>query len=125
MADINKVNFAYIKKWEGGLSKNPKDSASKHPVPDGSGYHTNMGVTWATWQFHFGKDIQGFYAMPFDKWKKVYLFYWNLVGGASISSQIITEFLADWAWASGINAPRQLQYYLYNTGYYKHMPSIS
>lgn len=122
MADINKVNFDYIKKWEGGLSRNPRDSASKHTVPDGSGYHTNMGVTWATWKFHFGEDIKGFYAMPFDKWKQVYLWYWNLVGAARIPSQAIGEFLADWAWASGVNAPRQLQHYLYNLGYYKLVP---
>jgi len=47
MADINKVNFDYIKRWEGGLSKHPKDPAAKYPVPDGSGYHTNIGgVLW-------------------------------------------------------------------------------
>jgi lysozyme family protein len=33
----------FILKSEGGLSKKPKDSASAHPVPDGSGYHTNIG----------------------------------------------------------------------------------
>jgi hypothetical protein len=46
MANINAVNFDYIKKWEGGLSKDSRDQAAKDPVPDGSGYHTNIGITW-------------------------------------------------------------------------------
>jgi hypothetical protein len=52
MANLQKVNFDYIKKWEGGLSHNQKDSASRNPVPstpahpNPKGTHTNVGVTW-------------------------------------------------------------------------------
>jgi len=118
MADINKVNFDYIKRWEGGLSKHPKDPAAKYPVPDGSGYHTNIGVTWQTWNGVYRGDVAGFYEMPKDKWVKIYKLYWDMVGGSRLDSQIIAEFLADWAWASGSNSPRQMQYYLHGIGLY-------
>jgi hypothetical protein len=39
-----------LKKYEGGLSKAKTDTASKNPVPDGSGYHTNKGITWSTFK---------------------------------------------------------------------------
>jgi hypothetical protein len=46
MGNLSKANLDYILKWEGGLSKHPRDSAARHPLPDGSGYHTNKGITW-------------------------------------------------------------------------------
>ena len=121
MANLQKVNFDYIKKWEGGLSHNQKDSASRNPVPstpahpNPKGIHTNVGVTWAAWAAIYGRSdesVAEFYAMPKDKWVQVYKWYWDIVGSAGINNQIIAELLADWAWGSGTNACFQLQQFL-------------
>jgi len=121
MADINQVNYDYIIKWEGGLSCNKLDSASKHPVPDThehpnpKGYHTMRGVTWMAWRSIFKNNPQSiadFYKMPKDKWLKIYKWYWDLVGASQIDNQIIAELMADWAWGSGVNACFQLQKFL-------------
>lgn len=127
MADLQKVNFDYIKKWEGGLSHNKADSASKFPVPSTSkhpnpkGIHTNVGVTWQAWSAIYGRSdesIANFYAMPKEKWVMVYKWYWDVVGGSRINNQIIAEFWADFAWGSGTAACFQLQRFLNaNYGY--------
>ena len=107
MADINKVNFDYIKKWEGGLSKDRRDQAAKDPVPDGSGYHTNMGVTWTTFKGLAAKvgytpTPKLFYEMPKKIWLGIYkVGYWDLVQGDRINSQAVAELCADWVWGSG------------------------
>jgi len=125
MADLKKVNFDYIKKWEGGLSHNPKDSASKNPVPstpeypNNKGTHTNIGVTWPAWAAIFGRSdesVANFYEMPKEKWVMVYKWYWDIVGASNINNQIIAELLADWAWGSGTNACFQLQQFLVAQG---------
>lgn len=125
MADLKKVNFDYIKKWEGGLSHNPKDSASKNPVPstpeypNNKGTHTNVGVTWPAFSAIFGRSdesVADFYEMPKEKWVMVYKWYWDIVGATNINNQIIAELLADWAWGSGTNACFQLQQFLVAQG---------
>jgi lysozyme family protein len=53
MADASKI-IPHILQWEGGLSRNPADTASKNPAPCSyngkTGYHTNKGVTYTTLQ---------------------------------------------------------------------------
>jgi lysozyme family protein len=124
MADIQKVNFDYIRKWEGRLSKDKRDRAARHPVPDGSGYHTNIGVTWQA--FLFNGPLLGyhptpalFYEMPKEIWLRIYkLGYWDSMKADQINSQAIAEFLVDWAWGSGPSlAARKLQTYLNKHGY--------
>jgi uncharacterized protein YcgL (UPF0745 family) len=106
MADYRLIT-GWIKKWEGGLSKATSDYASKFPVPDGSGYHTNKGVTWKTLEtlaprLGYSATPQLFYAMPDDTWGKIFKYgYWDIIRGDEIESQAIAETLADWAWASG------------------------
>lgn len=99
----------WIKKWEGGLSKATTDRASENPVPDGSGYHTNKGITWKTWSSIFGKDadsIKRFYEMSDSDWSKVYKkYYWDAIGGDNIKSQRIADILVNWAWGSGVYTP--------------------
>ena len=116
MAELSKVNTAYILKWEGGLSKNKADTASKDCVPDGSGYHTNKGITWAAWKSVFGSDIKGFYEMKPEKWLQVYKRYWAMVEGDLIKSQRIAELFADWAWASGKYSKTEMQNWLNHLG---------
>ena len=106
MADYRQIT-GWIKKWEGGLSKSKSDYASKFPVPDGSGYHTNEGVTWKTFEtlapkLSYSATPQLFYAMPDDVWGKIFKYgFWDVTRGDEIKSQAIAETLADWAWASG------------------------
>ena len=64
MANINKANLDYILKWEGGLSKHPRDSAARHPVPDGSGHHTNKGITFRLWASVHGSTAEWLKAAP-------------------------------------------------------------
>jgi lysozyme family protein len=108
MADSKHI-VPFIKQAEGGLSKNPADTASKHPVPDGSGYHTNKGITWEVWSGTFGTDadsIKRFYAMNDDDWNVIFKkFYWNQMLGDSIVSQRIADVIVDWVWGSGKHYP--------------------
>ena len=124
MADINAVNFKYITDWEGKLSKNPKDRAAADPVPDGSGYHTNIGVTWSTFktlakQAGYVATAALFYKMPKNIWLKIYkIGYWDPMNADNIKSQGIAELLVDWAWGSGPGtAARFVQRYLVKKGY--------
>lgn len=123
MADVKKVNFDYIKRWEGGLSSDPRDPAAKSPCPtltyQGRPLHTNMGVTWAAFHARFPNDPERvFLLMPADKWLQIYHDgYWNFVKGDLINSQAIAELLADWAWGSGAYAAYGLQKCLKANGY--------
>lgn len=118
MADYKQM-VSWIKKWEGGLSKATTDSASKDPVPDGSGYHTNKGVTWTTFKSlasKLGYDATPalFYKMPDDIWGKIFkIGYWDPIAGDNIKSQAIAETMADWAWGAGPGtAVKNLKKYL-------------
>ena len=124
MANINAVNLAYIKRWEGGLSRDQNDPAAVDPVPDGSGYHTNKGVTWNTFKglasrIGYSPTAALFYKMPDNIWLGIYkIGYWDPMNGDKINSQGIAELLADWAWGSGPGtAARYVQRYLVGKGY--------
>jgi lysozyme family protein len=128
MANINAVNFDYIKKWEGGLSKDSRDQAAKDPVPDSSGYHTNIGITWQTFK---GLAAKGgytatpelFYKMPKDIWLKIYkVGFWDVVQGDKINSQAIAELCADWVWGTGPYAIKLIQQALNKLGAYPPLP---
>lgn len=99
----------FIKRWEGGLSKAKTDMASKDPVPDGTGYHTNKGITWTIWRKEFGtgaQSIKDFYAMPDSLWNRIYVkYFWSAIKGNDINSQRIADLLANWAWGSGPYRP--------------------
>jgi lysozyme family protein len=108
MADYRLI-VPFIKEKEGGISNKKSDKASANPVPDGSGNHTNRGVTWATWKSVFGTgadSIKRFYAMSDADWGTIYKpLYWDAIGGDKINSQRIADTLVHWAWGSGIYKP--------------------
>ncbi len=115
MADFNKI-IPLIKQWEGGLSKDPTDTASKFPVPDGTGNHTNKGVTWQTFlgsakKVGYQPTIANFYAMPDSIWIPLFkIVFWDYyVKGDQLKSLAIAFFLVDWAWGSGSWSPINLQ----------------
>ncbi len=84
MANYKNI-IPFIQQQEGGLSKAITDTASAHPVPDGSGYHTNKGITWQTWSGVFGTgadSIQRFYNMSEEDWETIYKkYYWDSING--------------------------------------------
>lgn len=95
-------------KWEGGLSNNPKDlPPASDPVPDGSGNHTNKGVTWITFKsfavaLNYSPVIALWYQMPADLWGKIMKFgYWDKISGDQIQSQAIADIMQNWAFMSG------------------------
>jgi hypothetical protein len=108
MADYKNI-IPFILKWEGGLSKNTKDKASSYPVPDGSGYHTNKGITWAVWSSKYGNSpnsITRFYAMNNSDWSSIFKpLYWDAIKGDDIKNQAIADLMVNWAWGSGIYTP--------------------
>lgn len=125
MADITLL-VPKIKKFEGGLSKAKTDSASSDPVPDGSGYHTNKGITWKTFKsmaniVGYTATPQLFYAMPDSIWMAILKKgYWDKVQGNLLRSQSIAEMVTDAIWAGAYNAIyaiKEVQRELNNYGY--------
>lgn len=103
----------HLTPWEGGLSRNPADSAAKNPCPvpyNGvKGYHTNRGVTWLA----FKKFAQHIGAKPtdFDRFFKLtenesaIIFkvgYWDPLNLDDAPHQVIANIYSQWCWGSGI-----------------------
>lgn len=93
--------------WEGGLSKDPNDSAAKFPCPTlykGFKWHTNKGVTYATWKNVFGeyKNLR-FLEMNDEDWTAIMKHnYWDAVKGDQMPFQCAADVLTSWAWGSGV-----------------------
>lgn len=108
MANPTKI-IPFILKWEGGLSKASTDAASSNPVPDGSGNHTNKGITWTTWGSKYGvssDSINRFYKMSQSDWASIFLpLFWNRLNASKINSQRIADILVNWGWAAGPRVP--------------------
>lgn len=114
MADF-KLAIPIIKRSEGGLSKAKTDTASKNPVPDGSGYHTNKGITWTTFtenakRLGYVATPKLFYEMPEGIWQAITKFgYWDRIQGDKLHSQAVATILVDWYFGSGNWAVKNLQ----------------
>lgn len=101
----------FIQKWEGGLSRNPADTASRNPAPwpynGQTGYHTNKGVTYSTFaslapQLGYTITPENFFTMPALIWDGIFkIGYWNPWELDRMRSQIIADFIADFAYMSG------------------------
>ena len=103
---LNKY-IVFTKKWEGGLSKDKSDSASKNPCPTAykgvTGYHTNIGITYSVWKKFYGitKDDR-FFAMSDEDWFNVFkTLYWNAVRADEYKSENVAIFVTGMAWGSG------------------------
>lgn len=81
-----KKYYEHILEWEGGISRNPNDSASQNPMPN-SDIHTNKGIQWVTYVTFCeinNKNVneQEFLEMPFSLWQQItdslYWDKWNL-----------------------------------------------
>lgn len=104
--------FEFTRKWEGGLSRNPDDSAAFDPVPasyrDRLGWHTNKGVTWSTFKSLSGRlgyvptpDL--FFRMPDDIWARIAKNnYWDAFHLDKMTKKRTAICIFNWAWGSGI-----------------------
>lgn len=117
MSDF-KIYIDFTKIAEGGLSKAKTDTASKYPVPDGSGYHTNKGITWTTFkrlsnQLGYKATPELFYEMPDGVFYDIFRHYWINSGAYYITNQAIANLIFQSAWGGG-NKPlvRHLQRFL-------------
>lgn len=96
------------KKWEGGLSRDPKDSASTRPCPTPyngkTGWHTNCGVTYAVWKAVFGSENDDrFYKMSNEDWFVIFdRRYYSKVRGKDFKSINVAAIVVGMAWGSGI-----------------------
>ena len=118
-----KTYIEFTKRWEGGLSRDTSDSASKNPCPTPyngkSGWHTNVGITYAVWRSVFGKDNdERFFKMSNEDWFKVFKsLYWDSVKGDEYKCFSIAVIVTGIAWGSGANrAGLTLQQALNNLG---------
>lgn len=108
------VNF--IKKWEGGLTGHPNDSASNFTAPCGNDprynapYHTNKGVTWRTYSTSVtNPTCDEFMVMPDGVWLYIWKTkYWDAVQADAIKNQAIANAYASWAWGSGVTGASNL-----------------
>jgi len=116
MANHNNI-VPFFYKWEGGISSDPKDSASNYTcgvIDDKTGkpIHTNKGVTYRAWVGAFGKDeVERFLEMSHEDWGLIFKKkYWDKVKGDKIEHQSIADCLVSWAWGSGsVTAIKQMQ----------------
>jgi lysozyme family protein len=106
MADYKNI-ISDVLFFEGGLSKDKNDTASKNPVPDNSGNHTNKGVTWTSFvslgqKLGYNPTIDLFYKMPKDIWLLIFKSgYWDYIKAGSLNSQAIANLYVQMAWGSG------------------------
>lgn len=113
MADYRNI-VPFIRKAEGGVSSNPKDTASQNPSPCGSknGYpiHTNKGIQWATFKGLASKggytaSCDNFINMPDSVWLKVYKSgFWDAIKGDEIRNQAIANTFVEMNWGSGMGS---------------------
>ena len=112
------------KKWEGGLSKENADTASKYPCPTPYkgvyGYHTNKGITYTAWKRKFGTRADNrFFEMNDEDWFKIFdEMYFSKVRGHEFKLINIAAIVTGFAWGSGVKqAGITLQTALRNLGF--------
>jgi len=124
-----KLIIPHVKKNEGGLTSNPKDTnPAKNPSPikdpkTGLFYHTNKGIIWGTWVAWSKKkgiavDAQRWYKMSDADWESVMkTLFWDAIDGDKINSQAVAEILFEAVWGgSAKSLIVYLQTYLRQAG---------
>lgn len=111
MADYRRLIPLFIDK-EGGLSNAASDvSAAKNPSPckhnGQTGWHTNKGITWATFsgmakKLNYEPSCENFINMPESIWAKIYKNgIWDRWGLDNMKPQAIADTIMWWSWGSG------------------------
>ena len=116
MADFNSA-IPFIKAVEGGLSRNPADTASKKPAPwawkGKSGWHTNKGITYSTFvsmskKIGYQVTPENFFLMPDRIWQAIFKTgYWDTLECDRISSKAVAIALVDYAFNFGAFGARK------------------
>jgi lysozyme family protein len=133
MADYrNLINF--IKSKEGGISSDPKDTASSFSSPCGlrNGFpiHTNKGVTWKTFtglakKLGYNPSCDNFLTMPDSIWGLIYKDgYWNPMKCDDILSQAIANTFVEMAWGSGVGGATNLLKQFFKNQYGKNFNNV-
>ena len=125
MANYNNIKPITLK-WEGGLSRNTKDNASKYPSPykyqGKTGWHTNKGITYQTFEagskaFGFENNATNFLKMPQDIWDKIAKgFYWDKYKLDQLNSDGLALLIFSWGWGAGVGWHPRMQRYLKSKG---------
>lgn len=112
----------FTKRWEGGLTGDPADSASSHMCPTplkGKHYHTNVGITYAVWRAEYGPDQDHrFLNMNSMDWFRVFKKgYWDQMRADEYTSMNCAIFIVGMCWGSGKRqATKSLQQAIINCG---------
>nr|WP_294860238.1 glycosyl hydrolase 108 family protein [uncultured Fluviicola sp.] len=103
----------FIKRWEGGLSRDPDDNASSDPAPwefkGQTGWHTNKGITYKTFKNNaarlgYAPTADNFFNMP----DSIFLSILKNVYAAGFPLDKIDHLpriqavIITWAWGSGL-----------------------
>lgn len=105
------INF--VKKWEGGLSRDKADTASSYPCPTPfagkTGWHTNKGITYTAWTKYFGtQNDDRFFEMNNEDWALIAMSgYWKAMKCDEVIEPI-NFILFSWAWGSGSSGATKL-----------------
>lgn len=117
MAQITDALISYLQKSEGGLSRSTKDTASSYPSPyvynGQTGWHTNKGITYKTFESSasgagYSVTADNFLKMPNEIWGKILkMYYWDPMYCNLYESQAIANAVVDFAWASGTGGSKK------------------
>jgi len=121
MADISSI-IGLTKVEEGGLSRAKTDTASSYPSPyvhNGvTGWHTNRGVTYRTFEslapkLGYVNNAANFINMPDSIWLKIAKNgYWDVVNLDAMKSQAIANLFFSWQWGAGYGWRNRIKRYL-------------
>ena len=120
--DILDKYIEFTKKWEGGLTGDPNDSASKNMCPTplkGKYYHTNIGITYAVWKAEFGSNNDHrFLNMNSMDWFRIFKKgYWDSMRADEFTCKEVGIFVTGMCWGSGKRqATKSLQQAIINCG---------
>jgi hypothetical protein len=125
MANFNNIKALTLEK-EGGLSRATTDTASKYPSPyvhnGQTGWHTNKGVTYKTFEYaskvlNFENNADNFINMPDAIWTKIAKnLYWDNLKLDTLKSDAIAFQLFSWNWGGGTGWFNRIDRYLTSKG---------
>lgn len=125
MANFQDIKGLTLKK-EGGLSRATTDTASKRPSPyvykGLTGWHTNKGVTYQTFEnaaikYGFQNNAENFLTMPDSIWDKIAKgLYWDDLNLDNLKSNGVAFQLFSWHWGAGFGWFPRMKRYLTSKG---------
>jgi hypothetical protein len=121
MASINSI-LGLTEIEEGGLSRATTDTASKNPSPyvykGKTGWHTNRGVTYATFKglasrLGYKDTFENFILMPDDIFLKIAKNgFWDVLNLDKMNSQALANIFFSWQWGAGSGWKNRIVRYL-------------